>query len=165
MRFLPVVLLAVLAFAPPAQAGSTPSCSVKGSTTVAKNRAVRVYTLPSRRGDETQRLYGCTLSDGRKLLLDRASDDFVSTSVEFRQVDLTGRYVTWEHVVTDFSCHGACPPEYDQTKESVRLANLRLRTRKSVAGTPRDGTLAITSRGVASWLDAATGEERRARIR
>lgn len=160
MRFLPVVLLAVLAFAPPAQAGTTPSCSVRGSETVAKNRAVRVYTRAVNRGDETQRLYACTYSDGRKLLLDRASDDFVSTSVEFKQVDLTGRFVAWEHVLTDFSCHAACPPEYDQVQESILVANIRTRKRTRLEGTPRAGTLAVNSRGRVTWIDDASGEQR-----
>jgi hypothetical protein len=160
MRYLPAVLIALLAFAPAAEAGSTYSCSAKGSTTVAKNSYARVYTRPVSRGDETQRLYACRYASGMRYLLDRASDDFFSTSVEFGQVKLSGRFVAWEHVVTDFSCRAACPPEYDQRKESIVLADLRRRRKTTIRATPRAGSLSVDRSGTVNWVDDPTGEPR-----
>src|SRR3954469_19592928 len=76
-----------------------PTCSVKGSKTVVKNKSARVYTRAVNRGDTIARLYGCLNSNGRKTLLDTSSDDGLATSVAFSQVKLSGRYAAWEHVV------------------------------------------------------------------
>jgi hypothetical protein len=165
MRRLVLVLavlipVAVVGAQPSSAAKKKPSCSVKGSKTVVKSKSARVYTRAVNRGDTIARLYGCLNSAGKKTLLDTSSDDGLATSVAFGQVKLSGRYVAWEHVVTDFSCRAACPPDYDPTTEQIGLADLRLRTKTGFFGNARDGSLKVDSRGTVSWIDEATGEPR-----
>ena len=156
-----VVPLAVLVAQPStAVTKKKPTCSLKGSKTVAKNGSYRVYTRPSSVDDEIERLYGCRVATGKRFLLDTSSDDGLATSTSFSQVKLSGRYVAWEHVNTDFSCRAACPPDYDGSTESIAIGDLRLRKKKGYEGNAKDGTLKVSSTGTASWTDEATGEPR-----
>ena len=154
------VPLALIPAGPASAGSSTPSCAVKGSRTVVPNRFARVYTRVSWRDDEIRRLYGCLRRTNRKVLLDTSSDDGLSTRIAFRQVKLGGRFVAWEHVVTDYSCRAACPPDYDPTSESIGLGDLRSRQKTGIAGQPRAGSLAVNSRGTVRWVDDPTGESR-----
>ena len=120
-------VLALLVVAGNAQAAPTKRCSFKSSTTVAKNKYARVFTRPSRGGDEVERLYGCLYSANRRVWLDTSSDDQYVTSEEFKDVKLRGRFVTWTHVSTDISCKADCPPGYDGTSERQLSADLRTR--------------------------------------
>ena len=132
MRFR-AVLIAVAAStialvpAGSAHAATAKRCAMKGTTTVAKNRFARVFTRPSRGGDEVERLYGCLYSANRRVWLDTSSDDEYVTSEEFLDVKLDGRLVTWRHVSTDISCKADCPPGYDGTTERSLRADLRTR--------------------------------------
>jgi hypothetical protein len=122
--------LVVLAVVPAGTAGAaskSAKCSMKGSTTVVKNRYARVFTRPSRGGDEVERLYGCLYSKNRRVWLDTSSDDQYVTSEEFSDVKLDGRIVTWRHVSTDISCKADCPPGYDGSSERDMRADLRTR--------------------------------------
>jgi hypothetical protein len=165
MRRLVLVLavlapIAVVSVQPASAAKKKPTCSVKGSKTVVKTKSARVFTVKSRRADEVGRLYGCLNSTGRRTQLDTSRDDGFGVTVKFSQVSLSGRYVTWEHVVTDVSCRAACPPDYDPTSEVIGLTDLRRRTTKAIPGNPRAGSLKVDSRGTVSWIDTATGEPR-----
>lgn len=158
-----LVLAVPLALIPAGSASagsSTPSCSVKSSRTVVQNRFARVYTRASRREDEIRRLYSCWRRTGRKFLLDTSSDDGLSTSVAFSQVKLNRRFVAWQHVVTDFSCRAACPPDYDPTSEMIGVADARSRQKTGVPGNARAGSLAVNSRGTVTWIDDPSGESR-----
>ena len=124
---LSVVGLLALAPAGSAHAATPKKCAMKGTKTVAKNRYARVFTRPSRGGDEIERLYGCLYSANRRVWLDTSSDDGYVTSEEFGDVTLKGRFVTWRHVSTDISCKADCPPGYDGTTERSLRADLRTR--------------------------------------
>src|SRR5215213_3750218 len=128
LRLLLLTLpLAVLAATPGTSPAATKRCSMKGTTTLAKNSVARVFTRPSRGGDEIERLYGCLYKVNRRVWLDTSSDDDYVTSEEFTDVKLDGRFVTWRHVSTDISCKADCPPGYDGTSETTRRADLRTR--------------------------------------
>lgn len=157
MRYLPAVLIALLAFAPAAEAGSSKrTCSRSGSETVASNSTARVYTLPGRRGtDEYSRLYGCSRSLGRHVLLEVASDDDYVTSQDFSEVRLNGRMVVWKLEHTDISCKADCPAEYDPTSVFVSVRDLRARRTKTWVGDPVEKTLFVTPKGTPAWLEEA----------
>jgi hypothetical protein len=131
---LTVAAVTVVAVVPAgsAHAATEKRCAMKGTKTVAKNRYARVFTRPSRGGDEVERLYGCLYSVNRRVWLDTSSDDEYVTSEEFSDVVLDGRIVSWKHTSTDISCKADCPPGYDGTTETMRRADLR--TRKVTTG-------------------------------
>src|SRR3954452_5675676 len=131
MRKLALVLILALPLAAaPAEspAASKRTCVMKGSKTVVQNRYARVFTRPSRGGDEVERLYGCLHSVNRRVWLDTSSDDGYVTSEEFADVTLKGRrFVTWRHVSTDLSCKSYSPRGYQPTTQTTRTADLRTR--------------------------------------
>jgi len=148
-----VVALGAAAPADAAKRRPKPSCSAKGSETVARGSGVRVFTLPGK-GDVVQRLYGCVAANGRKQLLTESSDDQYVTSSGFGDVRLSGRYVAWHSSATDVSCKADCPAGYDATSESVIVHDLvRRRTaRRAVVATYTARSLVLTQRGAVAWL-------------
>jgi hypothetical protein len=154
----------VLAFAAaipsssPAAAKKKPSCSVKQSKTVKKNRFVRVYTVAGRPGsDETERLYACLRSTGRKTKLDTQYDDEYVTLQHYNAVKLNGRHVAWQHRSEDFSCKADCPPGYNPVSIDLRVANVRTRKKRVVEGDLGQGTaLVVTRTGAIAWIQPGT---------
>jgi hypothetical protein len=153
----PAALILALVAALPATAPAATkerSCAAKGSKTVAKNRLARVYTRPGRRGtDQVGRLYGCLRSTGRPLRLDTALDDEYVTAQAYNAVKLNGRFVAWQRSSYDASCKADCPPGYETTKVSLRVANLRTRRKRAVEGNLGEGTaLVVTRTGAIAWI-------------
>ena len=131
----------------PAAASAAASCNRQGSATVAENRLARVYSTQA--GD----LVGCLRSTGKKVVLLKGTDDIYYNG-EFSLVQLAGRYVGFYAEVTDTSCKAACPPDYDAVSETVRVADLRARTSRSIPAIA--GELAINSSGMIAWTQAGT---------
>jgi len=145
-------------------------CTPKGAKTIHKTSEARVYTLKgpgpqSEDEDVQQRLYGCLFSTGRPLLLAESYDDGIYTSGAFSQVRLNGRFVAWQFDASDISCKDTCPPDYNPLRQTINIADLRTRKRKSTTGSARPDTLSVTRGGTAIWLDSGNGDPHRLRIR
>lgn len=152
-RLLLSALAVGLAAAPaPASAATKPSCSVKGSKTVASNSAARVYTVTSRRDEYYDILFGCLRKDGRRVRLAEQYDDDLYVSRTFSKVRLNGRFVVWQYQATDVSCKADCPPGYQPTQSDVQVANLRTRRVRDYPGRANDA-LFVTRRGTPAWLE------------
>jgi hypothetical protein len=159
MRFLPVVLLAVLAFAPAADAATKRTCSRAGSETVASNSTARVYTVFSLRDGYGDILYGCLRKTGRHVRLAENYDDDLYASTSFDKVRLNGRFVVWQFQSIDVSCKADCPPGYSPTNVLIEVADLRSRRVRQFEGEARDALL-VSRRGMPAWLqDTPTGGE------
>lgn len=157
MRYrLLVTALLVLALAPAdAGAATTRTCAVKGSDTVASNRFARVFTVEGR-GDVSARLYGCLHSANRRVALDFAADDLV-TSQSFSAPVLNGRFVAWQHDDTDISCKADCPPGYDPTTERLTIVDLRSKRRRTIDAAVVGGAIAVSRTGSLAWVGQGDG--------
>jgi len=152
-----VIALAVLAVVPaPASAASKPSCAVKGSKTVTKNKTARVFTVRSKREDYGDVLYGCLLSKGKRVRLAEDYDDGYVSSSSFDKVGLNGRFVVWQFTATDVSCKAACPPDYQPTTTHIAVRDLRGTSTKRYPGVAREGPL-VTRSGTPAWLQDGAG--------
>ena len=153
MRYLPAVLIALLAFAPAAEAGSSkPTCSRSGSQTVASNSSARVYTVASRREFYGDILFGCYRRSGRHVRLAESYDDELYASSTFSKVRLNGNKVVWQSQATDVSCKDACPPGYEPTEWDVSVADVRTRRTRTYPGLAKDA-LFVTRGGTPAWLE------------
>ncbi len=142
-----------------ASAPASTGCKPRASKAVVKSRYARVYTrgrVDSGTG-ETQRLYGCLYSSGRPLRLFEASDDGYVTSESYADVRLAGRYVAWSETHYDISCKADCPPGYEPTTYGIGLADLRGRSRRSIAAHVLDGALFVSKRGFIAWAQPGPG--------
>jgi hypothetical protein len=135
-----VMLVAVLAAAGVAgdAAGKRRACNPKGSTTVAKTRAVRVF---EREGS----VYGCLLSTGRARVLDE--DDGLYKSVGL--LHIAGRYVAWGFDYVP-ECKADCPPGTTGTTY-LGVLDLRSGRRRTADAEPSD--LVLTRSGAVAWID------------
>jgi hypothetical protein len=175
MRFRVLLAAALLlALAPAASAPAATSkvkrCTPKGARTIHRTSEARVYTLkgPSERsGDETvqRRLYGCLFSTGRPVLLTESYDDDFVASGEFSQVRVNGRFVAWQFDASDVSCKADCPPDYNPLTQTIHIADLKSRKKKSTTGAAKPDTLSVTRGGTAIWLDSVNGDPHRLRMR
>ena len=157
MRYLPAVLIAVLALAPAAEAGSSKrTCSRSGSETVASNSTARVYTKFSQRDEYGDILYGCLRSTGRHVRLAENYDDDLYVSTTFSKVRLNGRFVVWQFESIDVSCQADCPSNYQATETHISVADLRTRRVRRFEGEARD-RLFVTRGGTPAWLQDAMG--------
>jgi hypothetical protein len=156
MRYLPLVLIAVLAFAPAAEAGSKPSCSRSGSDTVASNSTARVYTKFSQRAEYGDILYGCLRRTGRHVRLAENYDDDLYVSTTFSKVRLNGRFVVWQFESIDVSCKADCPSNYDPSETHISVADLGTRRVRQFEGEART-SLFVTRGGTPAWLQDTTG--------
>ena len=147
-------LVVVAAPAPASAAGKKARCAAKRSHTVAKNRLVRVYSV-SRNGN--RRLTGCLRKTGRKLVVVREYDDGYVESGAFRDVRLAGRFVAVVFDATDVSCKAACPPDYEATKTSVVISDIRTRRDRTTRTHAQTGSLRLSTAGVAAWLAPTPG--------
>jgi hypothetical protein len=153
-RRLAVVFLAAAAVcALPSSAEARARCKVKGSETVKSNSLVRVYSRPDREGGTELR--GCWRATGRKVLLAYEFDDEYVTSSSYRDLRLAGRFVAFVWEATDVSCKAACPPDYQASRSYVEVRDMRTRRERSASSAPAYGSLKLSSRGVAAWLDPA----------
>jgi hypothetical protein len=175
MRFRVVLAAAVvLVLAPAASADAATSnvkrCTPKGAKTIHRTSEARVYTLKGpgpQSEDETvlQRLYGCLFSTGRPLLLTESYDDDFVTSGAFSQVRVNGRFAAWQFDATDVSCKADCPPGYNPLHQTINIADLKSRKKKSTTGAAKPDTLSVTRGGTAIWLDSVNGDPHRLRMR
>jgi hypothetical protein len=152
----------VLAVAPTAGARAAPAkkpCTPRSSQTVVKNRTARVFTLPGAAGDDTtERLYGCTYSKGKRVLLDESRDDLTLTDA-FDDVRLNGRFVAWQHTSEDISCKADCPEGYDPTTITIYARDLRARRARAFDGAVSGSSLVVGANGTPAWLeDGASGQ-------
>jgi hypothetical protein len=83
----------------------------------------------------------------------------------FTQVRLNGRFVAWQFDASDLSCKADCPPDYNPLRQTINIADLRTRKRKSTAGAARPDTLSVTRGGTAIWLASSNGDPHRLRMR
>ena len=97
-------------------------CKVKGSETVAATSLVRLYTRPTARA---RRAAWLLAGHGRKLLLAYEYDDGYVTSVFYRDLRLNGRFVAFVSEATDVSCKAMCPPDYNPTRTSMEVTDVR----------------------------------------
>lgn len=151
--------LFVVALAPAGSAGAAaerPTCSLKGSKTVASNGAARVFTVVSGREEYGDVLYGCLRSVGRRIRLAEEFDDGLYQSSTFEKVRLNGRFVVWQVQHIDVSCKADCPPAYSPTRVQIDVADLRRRRVKAFAGSARD-SLFVTRTGTPAWLEDGVG--------
>jgi hypothetical protein len=152
LRRIAVALLAVMAAAAlPAAAPAAGRCDAKGSRTVAENGLVRVYVKRDAQGD--RRLYGCRRATGRRMLVAAEYDDGYVLSSVYRDVRLAGRFVAVVTEDTDISCKADCPEGYDGTTTGVTVADVRARRTRGAVGDPDAGSLLLSRRGVAAWLE------------
>ena len=128
-------------------------CAVKGSETVKANSLVRLYTRPD--GEGGTELRGCWRATGRKVLLAYEFDDEYVTSSSYRDLQLAGRFVAFAWEATDVSCKAACPPDYQASRGGVEVRDMRTRRARNASSTPAYGSLKLSTRGVAAWLDDA----------
>ena len=153
-RALVAVAVSVAALLPlivaPAGQAKRATCGRAHSKTVAKNRAVRVYTV-KRSGATT--LYGCRRSTGKRSKLGRKFND-VETAGTFRDVRLRGNYVAFVSSFTDDSCKAACPPGYQPTTTSIEVFNVRKHRSRTVDASPVGTALVLTDRGGVAWAGA-----------
>lgn len=143
-RLLP--LLAVSAFAvaaAPAEAAKR-MCGAKGSVTEAQNRYARLYRTAG------GRLVACVKPSGRRVVLDRNYDDGYVTSSSWSRPTLAGRHAAWVSTYTDVSCKAACPPQYEATRSSIVVYDMR--RRRSVQTVSGDFDYVLTDRGALAWL-------------
>jgi hypothetical protein len=150
-RVAAVFLAAVAVAAVPAPAPAAARCKVKGSETVKANSLVRLYTRADREGGSELR--GCWRATGRTVLLAYEYDDGYVMSSSYRDLRLNGRFVGFVSEVTDVSCKAACPPDYEATRTALEVRDMRSRRARHAGGTPDLGSLKVSSRGVAAWLD------------
>ena len=150
------LLAAGLLLLPAAAEGKRARCKVKGSETVASNSLVRVYSKPDR-VEEGTNVVGCWRATGRKVFLAYEFDDGYVTSVGYRDLRLAGRFVAFVSESTDVSCKAACPPDYDPTRTSVTVADIRSRRGRDAVTDATIGTLRLSRAGVAAWLAPAAG--------
>lgn len=163
-RSLPVafVIPLVLFAAAPADGAITkrPTCKQAGSRTLAQNNVARVYEVrPSRTARDSQ-LYGCRRSTGKRVLLDRAADDYTTYALTYYgNVRLAGYHVAWASSSIDISCKAACPPGYDGRSSSVRVFNLRRRKGRSIPGAlPLGPALVVSRSGGVAWASQNGGD-------
>jgi hypothetical protein len=174
MRFRVVLAAALLlALAPAASAPAATSkvkrCTPKGARTVHRTSEARVYTLKgpdaqSEDEDVQRRLYGCLFATGRPVLL-AESYEGIYTSGAFSQVRVNGRFAAWQFDSSDVSCKADCPPDYNPLRQTINIADLRTRKRKSTTGAARKDTLSVTRGGTAIWLDSGNGDPHRLAMR
>ena len=167
MRVLIASLCIALVATAPASAArnkAKPSCAKKGSYTVLRAPGVRVFT--ARVTDEEEglvRLYACLSANGRKQeLADSFESSYNGTSDGFSDVRLAGRYVAWQRDEFDGSCKADCPPNYDQSDETVIVYDVRRERLVRQWALPefttyRSRSLALTQRGGLAWLAAPDG--------
>lgn len=170
--FTAVALVALIpAGSAEAAASKAKRCTPKGSKTVVKNRYGRVFTErgagPGSVADPgiRRRLLGCLYSTGRRVTLSVDYRDGSAASGKFSAVRLNGRFAAWQYDAYDNSCRADCPPYYQPLQQTINIADLRTRRDDSFAGAAQPDTLAVTRGGTARWLDATTGEPRRASLR
>ena len=164
---LVIALVVPIAVVPPAAAAKKkPTCTAKGAKTVAKNRSARVFTVRGGPDPDTRRrLFGCLNSTGRRVLLSIDFDDGLGLAYNFSQVKLNGRFTAWQFDQFDDTCKADCPPGYNPLHQTINIADLKTRQKKKFTGGAKEGSLAITRGGTATWLDASTGEPRSAAFR
>jgi hypothetical protein len=147
---------ALLLLVPAASAQAKPSCSVKHSKTVASNSSARVFTVRSHRDDYGDILYGCLKSTGKRTRLAEDYDDNYVSSSSFDKVALNGRFAVWQYVASDVSCKADCPPDYQPTRYTVQVGDLRVRKVKAYDGQAKD-TVLVTRAGTPAWLQDGVG--------
>jgi len=152
-RLAVVFVAAAAACALPASAEARARCKVKGSETVASTSLVRLYTRPDREGGVELR--GCWRATGRKLLLAYEYDDGYVTSISYRDLRLNGRFVAFVSEATDVSCKAMCPPDYNPTRTSMEVTDLRSRRSRAVSTSPSLGSLKVSRAGVAAWQEGS----------
>lgn len=154
-----LVLVLLAAPAPASAAGKRAGCAVKRAHTVVVTRLVWVYSVRPR---GHRRLYACLRATGRRILVAAEYDDEYVSSGAYRDVQVAGRHVALVYEATDISCKAACPPEYDPTRTSIVIRDVRTRARRMALGDVRPRTLRLSAAGVAAWLaPAADGVELR----
>jgi hypothetical protein len=141
---------------PAAADGKWARCKAKGSETVASNSLVRVFSRPERDGEGTE-VVGCWRATGRKTLIAYEYDDGYVTSIGYRDLRLRGRFVALVAEATDVSCKAACPPDYDASRTSVGVVDVRTRRVRESSSDATLGSLKLTRAGVAAWLAPAAG--------
>ncbi|MEA2445299.1 MAG: hypothetical protein QOJ12_2591 [Thermoleophilales bacterium] len=155
MRLLPLVILAVLAFAPAADAKST--CSATGSKTVASNSSARVYTVKSGRADYGDVLLGCLRSNGKRFRLAENYDDGLYVTSSFSKVRLNGRFVGWQVDNSDVSCKADCPPGYQTATSALALVDLSSRRRRTIDAAAVGNALVVSRTGGLAWVGQGQG--------
>src|SRR3954453_7752093 len=149
-RFRPVLAACALVPALPAAAQAAPTCTPKGTKTVAANGQARVYTRAA-----GARLYGCLRRTGRSKLLVGPGDDYVISN-SFSHVTLAGHVVGYAESTTDVSCKADCPPDYQPTRSFVVADDLRTGRTRSVQAAAT--AVAVNASGWLAWLQSA-GEQ------
>ena len=141
-----LAVLAAAASAAPAEAART--CAAKGSETETQNRHARLYKIGPR-------LYACMHATGRRHVLDTNHDDGYVTSSSWSRPRLAGRHAAWVSTYTDVSCKAACPPNYEATRSSIIVHDLR--RRRMVQAVSGDFEFVLTDRGALAWLVSREG--------
>ncbi len=153
-------LVAVVALSPAvALAKKQPSCERPGSTTEAKSKSARLFSARKEiLGDtEGRRLYGCLRSVGRPLALADSFDDNYVLSGSWGNVRLAGRFAAWSQADTDISCKAQCPPDFQPTRYSVGVADLKRRKIRLTPGIVAGRGLVLTKTGAVAWTEAGGG--------
>ena len=159
MRLRLAVVIALGLLVPPllpvdSIAASRKSCRVAGSTTLAQNSLVRLYSMPNPEGRD---LRACLRSNGRHRRLDADSSDDLVTSRSWNDPRLAGRYAAWTHTFTDVSCKAACPPGYSGVNRSTQVVDVRRGRVVTSHPWPREpGSVVLTNRGAIAWIQEAS---------
>jgi hypothetical protein len=146
MRFPspPVLVVALLLAvgAPSASAAGAACKPPKGAKVQAANGQARVYVKGSG-------LFGCLRSSGKTTRVAKNYDDDFVQSGSFDRVRLAGPFVAFSFTAIDVSCKADCPPDYDSSKESVHIYDLRTGKGRSfeVDATAFD----ISPKGALAW--------------
>ena len=157
MRLRLLVVMALALLVPPllpldSIAASRKSCRVAGSTTLAQNSFVRLYSMPNPEGRD---LRACLRSNGRKRRLDADYDDGYVLSGGWTGPRLAGRYAAWIHTSTDISCKADCPPGYTGTSQWAVVYDVR--RGREVATRSGSFAFVLTDRGALGWLEPRDG--------
>jgi hypothetical protein len=136
--FAAVILVAVLPAAAPAKSKRAP-CNPRGSKTVAKTSAIRVYTTRA-----TGAYVACALRGGQRRTMDEPDGVYSNVGV----VAVAGRFVAWtfSHVP---ECKADCPPGVTGSS-NVNVMDVRSGRAQSADGTATK--LYVSTRGNIAWL-------------
>ena len=162
MSFRPVVVAALAAalFVALPTAGAS-AVSGNGKCKVSKRwglvkRTPAVVVFLVERSDQSQTLFACLKTNGKRARLADSYDDNFVTSITFDLVQANGRFIAWQWTSTDQSCKADCPPGYEPTTYSIERVNMGTRKTLRWEGKAEGSALRLSKKGNVAWISATT---------